>query len=494
MSSSRPPAWLVVLGVATLGCSPTVVWYGHSPDRRHEVEIVESASSQRIRVDGEEGEPFRGIAPEALAYSPDGTRLAYAAEDATGWHLVVDGVPGPAHAGIGQVTFSPNGKSIAYVALDRDRWRAFRDQVPGRAFPAVLEDTLRFSADGAHLAYVARTQKGVSAVLDEHVGPSYDGTLGYVARRGQRSRLVLDGAEGLEVDAIGEVVFANGHSAYAALREPAWVAVVDGVVGQPYDRVDALRLTLDGQHVAYVARRGRQQLVVHDGVESAPYPLVEQRTLTFAPDGRLAYVASPPAPADPAEARPPGGMHLVLDGSPGPAFDEIEPPVFAPRGRRWGYLAKRAGKAFVIVDGRESVPYRWASDLTFSQDGARHAYLARQGRAGMVVRDDSRTALPPLVRGSLVLDATGRHFACVVAVRSVRQFYLVVDGLPRRVFDLGELAAALALLPAEKQLTGRIDAALIRRWVRAELELELERNERALGLDPNAPAPELERK
>jgi hypothetical protein len=505
MSSGRAPAVLAVLAIEALGCSPTVVWYGHSPDRRHEVEIVESLSSQSVRLDGEQGEAFLGIAPEALLFSPDGKRLAYAAQDAEGWHLVVNGASGPGHEGIGDVAFSPDGKSMAYVALDRDRWQVFRNGEADPAFAALLEGTLRFSADGVHLAYVARTTGGVSAVLDGRVGPSYDGIanlafaapdgeLGYVARRGQHSRLVLDGIEGPAFDAIGEVVFASGHSAYGALQEPGWVAVLDGVVQQTYDRVDAFRLTSDGRHWAYVARREQRHYVVRDGIESEPYAQVDQRTLGFAPDGRLAYAAISLGPADPSGARTAAGLRMVLDGSPGASFDALEPPVFAPRGKRWGYVGKRAGQAFVVLDGRESVPYRWASDLTFSQDGTQHAYLARQARAGMVVRNDSRTALPPLVRGSLVLDDTGRHFACVVAVRSVRQFYLVVDGLPLRVFDLGELAAALALLPADQQLTGRIDAALIRRWVRAELELELERNALELELERNALELELERK
>jgi hypothetical protein len=278
------------------------------------VEVVEEPGGQTLRIDGEAGQAFDGIAPEAIVFSMDGKRLAYAAEDWQGWHVVVDGQCGPARAGIGELLFSPDAKSFAYAALDDGHWRVIRDDAPGPPFEALLQGTLRFSADGVHLAYAALAQGKVHAVLDQDAGPAYDGIanlgfitengrLAYVARKGDRTRVVVDGSEGPAYDAIGEVAWHSGHYAFAALREPSWIAVLDGVEQQPYDRVDALRLAPGGKHLAYVARRGAHELVVLDGVESEPYRSVRHATLGFAPDGRLSYAASAVVP--PAEAGTP---------------------------------------------------------------------------------------------------------------------------------------------------------------------------------------------
>lgn len=482
---------LAAVSLLALGCSPVVVWYGHSPDRRRRVEVLESLAGQSVRLDDSEGADFRGVAVETVTFSADGARLAYAAESELGWHLVVDGRPSRAWDGIGEVAFSPDGGSIAYAAANRAGWRIVLDGVPGPTFDAVLADTLSFSRSSTHLAYAAQARDGVVAVLDGRAGGRHDGIarlgfagpdgpLAYVARNEAHSFVVVDGVAGEPFDAIGEVAFAAGHVAYTALREPSWVAVVDRAIQPAFERVDALRLAADGRHFAYVARRGHEQLVVHDGVPEGPYRFVDRGSLRFAPDGRLAYAASPAHAGAPEAAARHAEMQMWLDGAAGPSFERLGPPVFAAEGRRWGYVGERSARAFVVIDGQPSSPHRWANDLSFSADGAHFAYLARQARHPIVVHDGRHTAVPDAVDGSLVLDRSGRHWAALAAIRSAGLLYLVVDGRPRHPFDMGELVAALSLAPPEELMTGRLDAAFVRGWVAAELELALaERRERA---------------
>jgi hypothetical protein len=152
---------------------------------------------------------------------------------------------------------------------------------------------------------------------------------------------------------------------------------------------------------------------------------------------------------------------MFLDGVPGPAFDQIDAPVFADR--RWGYLARRGGRAFAIIDGRESVAYDAVSDLIFSRDGHKHAYVARIGATEMVVHHRGRSAFPKVVAGTLAYDARGEHWACIIGDVRTRRFYLAIDGRPRRRFDLGELAAHTTRATSH-------DAEVLRRWVAADLE------------------------
>ncbi len=92
MKSSLAAVALTLLASA---CSPRVVWYGKSQGRAHEAIVLEDAGGQRVRLDGKDGRSYLGIGVEALSFSPDGRRLAYAARRAAGWVVVVDGVEEP---------------------------------------------------------------------------------------------------------------------------------------------------------------------------------------------------------------------------------------------------------------------------------------------------------------------------------------------------------------------------------------------------------------
>jgi signal transduction histidine kinase len=71
--------------LALMGCGPGVVWYGKSPDRGRAAVVLQDGDGQRVRVNGRDGPRFLGIGVEAMAWSPDGRRLAYPARTAEGW-------------------------------------------------------------------------------------------------------------------------------------------------------------------------------------------------------------------------------------------------------------------------------------------------------------------------------------------------------------------------------------------------------------------------
>ncbi len=82
------------------------------------------------------------------------------------------------------------------------------------------------------------------------------------------------------------------HVAYVARRGGKQLVVVDGVEGKEYDRIGqgTLVFSPDSKRVAYGARRGDKQLVVVDGVEGKEYDGIGQGTLVFSPDSkRVAY-------------------------------------------------------------------------------------------------------------------------------------------------------------------------------------------------------------
>ncbi len=97
----------------------------------------------------------------------------------------------------------------------------------------------------------------------------------YVAARGGKWLVVVDGVEGKEHDGIvaGSPVFSadSKRVAYAARRVAKQLVVVDGVEGKEYDGAANLVFSPDSKRVAYEAKRGDRWLAVVDGVEGKEY-------------------------------------------------------------------------------------------------------------------------------------------------------------------------------------------------------------------------------
>jgi hypothetical protein len=468
------------LALSASGCAESVVYHGHSPDRRREIAVVESYGLQRVRVGDQVSPRYRGVGIEGLVFSQGGAHLAYPAERKAGWQIVRDGAEGPLWDGIGEVVWSPDGAHIAYAANRGSTWLVVDDATPGPAFDALLEKTLIYSPDGRRLAYVGVRGEARFVVDGGRVGPGWDGIAGLVfsadsahlafaARRGDKIAFVMDGVVSPEHDTIASLALGprGGRSAYVAIREHdagnghktrTWSAVTDGAPGPEYDRISSLGFDATGAHVAYAARRGTREFVVADGREGEEYDGIMPLGLGFTEDGRhLIYIA-----------RRAGRPRVVEDGVPGPPLDALDPPVFAPRGDGWAAVAALGPARFVVTNHGPGRAYAWVGSPTWSEDGSQTGYLARRGSQSIVVHGAALTALDGAVEGSLVLGEGGR-WACVAAYPSARRFYVVIDGIPRLPFDMDELTAEVARRPQGALLAGA-EGAIFRRWVSAELK------------------------
>lgn len=461
---------LALLFVA--GCGPSVVWLGHSPDRRHHVEVLESAGKQRVRVDGVDGAEYLGIGIESLVWSADGRRLAYPARREKGWSLIVDGRAGPTFDGLGEVVLSPDGAHVAHAAQRKGAWFVVLDETPGPAFDAILEGTLQFGR-GGRFAYVARQGAFVRAIVDGTPGPRYDGigalrfsedgaAVAHVGRRGEEAFFWMNGRESPPAEAIAHHALAprGGRFAYLAKRAGQWRVTVDGVESAPYARISEVVFSEDGARVAYAGRRADGEVIVLDGVEGPPYEEIAPGSLLFGDGGRLAYAA-----------RHGRGWHIVVNGEEGPAYDAVDRPVFARRGSKFGYVAGSRGARFVVIDGREQRPFAWAADLTFSADGRYHAYLADDGERMRVMHDGAANPFDGVIAGTLVHAEEGPGWACLVVDKAARKLFIVIDGVKKRPLDAEELAAAMTQPRFEARAARAADAELLRRWVAAELAL-----------------------
>jgi len=472
VSSLAPTLLIALVG----GCGPSLVWFGHSPDRRHRVEVLERRGCQYVSLDGVDGPRFDGVAPQSVVLDDDWSKLAYAGQLGEQCRVMFDGRVGQAWDGIGVLVLGPGGRRVAHAAQRGKRWHVVSDGRVGPEFRELMAGSLRYSPDGQRLAYIGqRGRRSVHAVIDGEVGPAFEGIaalvfsddgrhVGYIGRWEKGERLVLDGEPGESYDEVSEFAFGVGDRLTFLARDPdGWFAVVAGERGPNHDAVFGLRYTPDGETSAFVARDGGLERVIVGDREEPVFDLILSEKLVFDPrDGRPVYAAAL------------GDLAFVVrGGKPGPAFDRVGMPKFGPGGRLT-YEAERGGRGVLVIGDWVIDDYVWAGSLAFSADGERFAFIARKGERTLVLVEAAAFAFDVVVVGSLVFSDDGRSWACLAGSFDERELRLVIDGrTTERIFDWDELIAGVSVDPFA--YTKDEDAmALFSDWVAAELALELE--------------------
>ena len=426
MSTFRCIIFLFVL--LACGCSKEyLVWYGHSPDRAHRVEVIEKDKRQQIKVGSMLSQPYLGVALETIVFSEDSQRFAYAAETEVGWIMVVDGVHFRPWTGIGEVLFGP-GQQLVYVAADSEHWYVIREDTPSPPFKAVMQRSLTFSPCGNRFAFAVADGDKFRVIVDGEPAPFYDAVgmfrfgpegeqFAYLARMGNQQYLSLDDKLLGPFDLIADFTLGpNDRLGILARKDDGWRAVIDGQKSEAFDNLGSIQFSQGGQY-AYAAERDDSWFVIRNGARSQAYSSVGQ--LTFAGES-LFYEAS-------------------LDSN-----------------------------IFVVVDGIQGPSLRQIGRLIVSPDGLYLAYLGQPwGGTISVFHDDSVNAIPHALNGTLVLSDDYRHWACLVLDEIDGSIDIVIDGEFRHPFDLEEMMALIMLTP---DASSTQHEKILRRLVKAELE------------------------
>ncbi len=319
----RGRKWVLIVDHKPLGPEVDEIhsWL-FSPDGKRVAAAARVQSDWQYVVDGQPGPVSAVIGyPE---FSPDSQHYAYGAAASKGGlgsdrsigTMVVDGQPGTlyqgenlnklltnlggsyeymnrgvrylscAFHGVSQPAYSSKGK-LAYAARRGDGDAAVL--VDGAAGPSFddLASPIAFSADGEHIAYVARRGKTFVEVRDQQPGPSFpaEGRMNFVPMLA----VTPDGEHVAYVLVQAGSMFTQGYTRRAHRR-----VVLDGQAGKSYDAtgVANLQFSPDGKHLGYeVTEAGNaKSFVVLDGQEGKPYDAIFQGSLTFA-DNRTARYA-----------------------------------------------------------------------------------------------------------------------------------------------------------------------------------------------------------
>jgi hypothetical protein len=355
-------------------------------------------------------QPVTGVEVGAIAVS--GQRVAYAARQADGWHVVADGQQGPALDAVMEILFSPDGSRLACLVARGDRMVVVVDgkEEPARAGVVAL----RWSADSKRLAYVG---------LD----PGKDGAVGQVVVDGLASRLFPAMIQNI----VGEM-----RAAVANLRSYGNWSPPEP---RPYlTGASAPVFRSDGKLV-YAARvvAPEQRIQIQGGGLS----MVPGLTRAFRQEG--IFVEGSERPLFPAS--------LVAAG---PVLSEVGERAawveWDAADDKWiGFVAGQPEGSVSSVTGRAN----FAQQLTLSRDGSRVAFVhvAESG----VPRGAGTPALWQVVAArvksaqyeaenvlNLRFGDDGRHFA--YEVHGARELevrgrkyaaFVVLDGIPGRAYS-----------------------------------------------------------
>lgn len=257
--------------------------------------------------------------------------------------------------------------------------------IPAASATDILVDGNPFMrVPGAQL-YMAPTGPGVLAVVWA-VPPN--GARHAFLTVGNRK---VPGSECPDVAGLSNV-FLSSDAKHFAARCRTWI-MTDGKKGQEYaDGVSNASFTADGRSV-YQARTNNKSFLIVGDQESDGYSLIVSPTTGTRPTGNVTDLREAPATI---------------------------------RGNKVGYIARAGqdGREFVVVVDGKKIPALNASNLTFSPDGSRFAFLA--GHPGQSPNVDgthyTNTTVDPAIgnvgyQGVIQWSADSKHVAWIASMQ-----------------------------------------------------------------------------
>lgn len=207
--------------------------------------------------------------------------------------------------------------------------------------------------------------------------------------------------------------------------------VVDGQPQAWYDEVEQPVFSPDSRHVAYAACYAKRWMMVVDGKAGADYTgfggersaKPEPRRIVFSPDGvHYAYVAKGYYGFD----------QLVVDGKEEKTYEQISDLTYSADGKRLAFIAWNDYRWHIILDGKDIAQYDDATTPTFSPDGKRFAYAAKDNTGWHAVIDGN--AGPGYLEAqSPVFSPDSRRTAYLAKLNvpsGEPAYFMVIDGKP----------------------------------------------------------------
>ncbi|MEO7599611.1 MAG: hypothetical protein ABIV50_11805, partial [Opitutus sp.] len=285
-----------------------------------------------------------------VAFSPDGTRYAYAARQAKEVLVIVDGkeiyrkpysqVAPP----VSVLSFTPDGKRVYFYAQTSDTMQSFQLMMDGQPATPVFDQlpTPFFSPDGKHW-----------------------GLQGGQPRKPDEKFLIIDGKD----------------AGYVASR---------------------FQFTPDSKRlvsVTGISGAGQTQSLLVDGKPIMSASSIEK--IVLSPTSEIAAIALGKDQK----------KHLFLNGKLIGGTENAYDVTFSPDGKRWAALCVESPSAWVVVDGKKQSDYNSVRNVAFTGDSAKCVYVAETGVKKFVVIEGQEDGGNNLIHVGPILSKTGGHVA-----------------------------------------------------------------------------------
>lgn len=293
---------------------------------------------------------------------------------------------------VGDITLLGTGQVLAKRRLScRDRQFPKHD---GIGLGSVV-----FSPDSKRLCYAALIGDFWHVVLDDKLGPGYEGIvdmapvfspdssrLAYGVKTGGDCAIVVDREMEKSFDGIlaGTFKFSpdSDRHVYAAKRGADTVVVLNGRIIDQGAEVSDILFSPDGSSLAYAVRRGTGWAVVTRGKREKEFICDDflRGSLRFGVDASsLSYVA--------VKAKK---TIVVVNGEESECNERIVKVIFSEDSKRQALVAIRDSRVCLVVDGREVEGYEdfTFSAFVFSPGGKRWACPAKRGRKWYMLTSD----------------------------------------------------------------------------------------------------------
>ena len=184
---------------------PGLSGFQSSPGGRHTFFRVERPGAETLFIDGD---AYVYDEIKNVEFGPGGGRYVFKARKGNGWVMVVDGVESEAYepdgdrpgkvgwSGRDEIAFSRDGSRLAYVARRGGKDFVVSDGAAGKFYDDVRN--LAFTPDGRHVAYTARRGGKSLVVFGGAEGREYDGFLSADGRE-EEGRLNVEGDRRLSI-------------------------------------------------------------------------------------------------------------------------------------------------------------------------------------------------------------------------------------------------------------------------------------------------------
>lgn len=357
-----------------------------SPDNLH-VGVLESKDPAfHMVIDGVRGPAEEWVIRGSLLFSAEGGRFAYQTQKATQMMVVVgqagpqwNAVPQLGCYMVGRMVFSADGKRFAYLAqkVKDGKMHVVVDGQEQPEFDEVFAADMQFSPDGKHFVYRART----NPLNPDPARPKV----------GSKQFYVLGGDSQPQHDVVARFTFSaqGGRWGYIARDGNESAMVIDGKPSGRYAIVAGLTFSTDGTRYAYAIEPagpdgkpgGKQSLVYNAGESEKQFqPFDGIGAIVFSPDGRRLAMTSLTDKK----------WSIYVDGKSAGSYDGTGGMLFSPDSSRLAIVAGRAEQQFLVIDEKEYAPVDVVATAGFSPDSAKVASVVIVGGQRMLFLDDKR--------------------------------------------------------------------------------------------------------